>query len=182
MTISNPGIPLDENQLLRSFSLGLELEKLLRGQGIPITGVYMLPESTHHMMVVGVKPAYSNIATQIAQLAFGSKLGPWFHMVVVVDDKTDIYNKDEVIYMLCTRCHPGRGIRIFFNTVGTPLYPFADPQDRLMNKGVQVLFDCLFPLEWKQADIPVLVSFRAVYPQEVQEKVLANWENYGFKK
>lgn len=182
MTISNPGIPLDENQLLRSFSLGLELEKLLRGQGIPITGVFMLPESTHHMMVVGVKPAYSNIATQIAQLAFGSKLGPWFHMVVVVDDKTDIYNKDEVIYMLCTRCHPVRGIRIFPHTIGTPFYPFLDPQDRLMNKGAKVLFDCLFPLEWKMADIPTLVSFRAVYPQEVQEKVLANWEKYGFKK
>lgn len=182
ITISNMGVPTDEGQLLRSFTLGLELEKLLRGQGIPITGVYMLPESTHHLMVVGVKPAYSNIATQIAQLAFGSKLGPWFHMIVVVDDKTDIYNKDEIIFMLSTRCHPARGIRIFPHAVGTPLYPFADPEDRASMKGCQVLFDCLFPLEWKIGDIPTLVSFRTVYPQEVQEKVLANWEKYGFKE
>lgn len=181
MTISNMGVPTDEGQLLRSFSLGLELEKLLRDQGIPITGVYMLPESTHHMMVVGVKPVYSNIATQIAQLAFGSKLGPWFHMVIVVDDKTDIYNKDEIIFMLSTRCHPARGIRIFPHAVGTPLNPFADAEERAMNKAAKVLFDCLFPLEWKTADIPTLVSFKSVYPQEVQEKVLANWEKYGFK-
>ena len=36
MTISNMGVPQDEGQLLRSFSLGLELEKLLRSQGIEV--------------------------------------------------------------------------------------------------------------------------------------------------
>lgn len=181
MTMSNMGMPVDEGQLLRSFTLGLELEKLLRGQGLPITGVYMWPESTHHLMVVGVKNAYSNIATQIAQLAFGSKLGPWFHMIVVVDDECDIYNKDEVIHRLCTRCHPAKGIRIFRDAVGTPLYPFLDPHDRLMSRGAQVLFDCLFPLDWEAADVPTLVSFRSVYPKEVQERVLDHWRDYGFK-
>jgi 4-hydroxy-3-polyprenylbenzoate decarboxylase len=107
----------------------------------------MLPESTHHMMVVGVKPVYSNIATQIAQLAFGSKLGPWFHMVIVVDDKTDIYNKDEIIFMLSTRCHPARGIRIFPHAVGTPLNPFADAEERAMNKnGKRLTYLHWFPL------------------------------------
>ena len=111
MAVSNMGVPTDEGQLLRSFSLGLEMEKLLRDQGIPITGVYMLPESTHHLVVVGVKPIYANIATQIAQLVFGSKLGPWFHMVIVVDDKTDIYNKDEIIHALCTSATRSRASR-----------------------------------------------------------------------
>jgi 4-hydroxy-3-polyprenylbenzoate decarboxylase len=55
--MANMGMPTDEGQLLRSFSLGLEMDKLLRSQGIPITGVYMYPESTHHLVVVGVKPA-----------------------------------------------------------------------------------------------------------------------------
>ena len=106
------GIPTDEGQLLRSFSMALEMERMLRDQGLPISGVYMLPESTHHLVVVGVKPIYANIATQISQLVFGSKFGAWFHMVLVVDDKTDIYNKDEIIHALCTRCHPVTGIRV----------------------------------------------------------------------
>lgn len=71
--MSCPGIPLDENQLLRSFSLGLEMRKLLESQGIPITGVFMMPESTHHIVVVGVKAAYTGIASQVANLVFGSK-------------------------------------------------------------------------------------------------------------
>jgi phenylphosphate carboxylase alpha subunit len=181
MTISNMGIPQDEGQLLRSFSLGLELEKLLKSQGIPITGVYMHPRSTHHMMIVGVKPAYAGIAMQIAQLAFGSKLGPWFHMVVVVDDKTDIFNWDEVYHAFCTRCNPERGIHVFRNTTGTALYPHATPHDRKHCIGSQVLFDCLWPVDWdKVNDVPTLVSFKNVYPQHIQDKVVSNWTAYGY--
>jgi 4-hydroxy-3-polyprenylbenzoate decarboxylase len=180
-TISNMGVPTDEGQLLRSFSLGLELDKLLRSQGIPITGVYMHPMSTHHLMIVGVKPVYTGIAAQIAQLAFGSKLGPWFHMVIVVDDTVDIYNWNEVMHALCTRCHPQRGIHVW-EGVGTPLYPFLSLEERQKSLGPKVLFDCTFPLWWDElAEKPRLVSFRTVYPKEIQEKVLANWKNYGFK-
>jgi 4-hydroxy-3-polyprenylbenzoate decarboxylase len=181
LAVSNMGVPTDEGQLLRSFSLGLEMEKLCRSQGIPITGVYMWPESTHHLVVVGTKPAYAGIAQQIASLVFGSKLGPWFHMVVVVDQSTDIFNKDEVIHALCTKCNPATGIHIMENHVGTPLYPFAPVADRKIGKGSKVLFDCLFPLDWKTSDIPILVNFANVYPKEIQERVLANWKSYGFK-
>jgi 4-hydroxy-3-polyprenylbenzoate decarboxylase len=180
-TISNMGVPTDEGQLLRSFSLGLEMDKLLRSQGIPITGVYMMPESTHHLVIVGVKPIYTNIAAQIAQTVFGSKLGPWFHMVVVVDDKCDIYNFDEVLHALTTKCHPINGIHIW-QGVGTPLYPFLSAEERKNSVGPKVLFDCTFPLNWDpMSEVPSLVSFKTVYPKEIQEKVLANWKNYGFK-
>lgn len=182
LTVSNMGVPTDEGQLLRSFSLGLEMRKLLESQGIPITGVYMLPESTHHMVVVGVRPAYSNIASQIANLIYGSKLSPWFHMVVVVDEETDIYNKDDIIHALSTKCHPARGIRIYEHGVGTPLNPYASPEERIWSRGAKVLFDCTFPLDWPKSDLPIKVAFNTIYPQEIQEKVLANWKNYGFQE
>ncbi|MBM4422258.1 MAG: phenylphosphate carboxylase subunit alpha [Chloroflexi bacterium] len=181
MTISNMGVPTDEGQLLRSFSLGLELDKLLRSQGIPITGVYMPPDSTHHVMIVGVKPRYSGIAQQIGQLAFGSKLGPWFHMVIVVDDTIDIYNWNEVFHALCTRCHPANDIHIHKNSVGTALNPYASAHERRYSMGSKVVFDCLWPPDWDPVnEVPTLVSFRTVYPKEIQEKVLANWSAYGF--
>ncbi len=183
MTISNMGVPMDEGQLLRSFSLGLELDKLLRSQGIPITGVYMHPRSTHHMMIVGVKPTYSGIAMQIAQLAFGSKLGPWFHMVMVVDDTVDIYNWDEVYHSFCTRMNPVRDIHVFENTTGTALYPHANSHERQWCIGSQVLFDCTFPLDWDPInEVPRLVSFKNIYPEDIQEKIVSNWKNYGFEE
>jgi 4-hydroxy-3-polyprenylbenzoate decarboxylase len=36
-------------------------------------------------------------------------------------------------------------------------------------------------VDWdKINDVPTIVSFRNVYPKEVQDKVLANWVNYGY--
>lgn len=183
LTVSNMGVPTDEGQLLRSFSLALEMRKLLESQQIPISGVYMLPESTHHLVVVGVKNAYPGIAHQIGHLVFGSKLAPWFHMVQVVDEKTDIYNINELIHDFCTKLHPSRGIHIYTSHVGTPLYPFASPEDRKYGKGDKVVFDCLFPLDWPLAETPIKVIFsnKDIYPEEVQQKVLGSWKNYGFK-
>lgn len=181
-TISNMGVPTDEGQLLRSFSLGLEMERLLKNQGIPITGAYMLPESTHHLVVIGVKPAYGGIAAQVGQLVFGSKLGPWFHQVIVVDHTVDIYNWNEVFHAFTTRCHPKTGIHIW-DGAGTPLNPFATPQERTYSVGSKVLFDCLFPLHWDSFnDVPTLVAFKTVYPQEIQDRVLSNWHDYGFPR
>jgi 4-hydroxy-3-polyprenylbenzoate decarboxylase len=181
MPVSNMGVPTDEGQLLRAFSLGLEMERMLKDQGIPVTGVYMLPESTHHLVVVGVKPLYANIATQIGQLVFGSKLGPWFHMVVVVDDTTDIYSKDELIHALSTKCHPVTGIRVTEHGVGTPLNPFVGPEERRYGVAPKVVFDCLFPPHWPASEVPIKVSFNNVYPKDIREKVLSKWRTYGFK-
>lgn len=89
-TLANMGMPTDEGQLIRSFTLALEMRKLLEREGIPVTDVYMYPESTHHLVVVGVKPLYSNIANQVACLLFGSKLAPWFYYIIVVEDDVDV--------------------------------------------------------------------------------------------
>jgi 4-hydroxy-3-polyprenylbenzoate decarboxylase len=66
--------------------------------------------------------------------------------------------------------------------VGTPLNPFAPPEDRPYGKGAKVLFDCLFPLDWPRSDLPIKVAFNTMYPKEIQEKVLSNWDKYGFNK
>ncbi len=181
MMISNMGMPVDEGQLLRSFSLGLEMHKLLESQGIPITGVYMLPESTHHLVVVGVKRCYTGVATQIGNLIYGSKLSPWFHLTIVVDEDTDIYSKDAVIHALSTKCHPIKDIHKYENQPGTPLNPFASPAERKTSTGSKALFDCTFPLDWPTSDLSIRVSFDNVYPQEIQDKVNANWDKFGYK-
>ena len=182
LTVSNMGVPVDEGQLLRSFTLAMDMEQLLRGQGFPITGVYMWPESTHHLLVIGVKTAYPNIAQQVGSLVLGSKAAAWFHIVVVVDDGTDIYSLDEVIHAICTKWHPIRGTIVMPQGVGTPLNPFASPEERIMQKAPKVILDCTFPLEWPKAAVPTKVSFRDAYPREIQERVMSLWKEYGFRE
>jgi hypothetical protein len=82
---------------------------------------------------------------------------------------------------MTTRCHPIDGIHKFANHLGTPLNPYASPEERKKSKGAKVLFDCLFPRHWKESDLPIMVSFNKVYSEEIKKKVLDNWTNYGFK-
>jgi 4-hydroxy-3-polyprenylbenzoate decarboxylase len=45
-----------------------------------------------------------------------------------------------------------------------------------------VIFDCTWPKDWAPETIPIKATFENLWPKELQQKVLNNWENYGFKK
>jgi 4-hydroxy-3-polyprenylbenzoate decarboxylase len=65
--------------------------------------------------------------------------------------------------------------------VGTPLNPFASPEERFAQRAPKVILDCTFPLDWPKSLVPIKVSFNNVYPEEIQKKVLERWKVYGFK-
>jgi 4-hydroxy-3-polyprenylbenzoate decarboxylase len=77
--------------------------------------------------------------------------------------------------------NPERYIHIYKNTVGTALYPHSSPHEREFSIGSKVSFDCTWPVDWhKINDVPTVVSFKNVYPQEIQDRVTSNWEAYGY--
>ena len=53
----------------------------------------------------------------------------------------------------------------------------------MRGKGARVIFDCTWPSEWSDdVEIPAKVSFEKMYPEEVQNRVLDNWErDFGGK-
>jgi 4-hydroxy-3-polyprenylbenzoate decarboxylase len=183
LTMTNMGVPVDDSHICCSLSWAGEIRKLLEEQGFPITGVYMPPEAVLHMVVVGVEVPYAHIATQIANCIFGSKFGGvWMHEVVVVDSDVDIYNMKEVIHALATKCHPVDGILVQDKSPGHPLAPYLSLEDRTWFRGAKVVFDCTWPTHWPvETARPPKSAFNTIYPQEVQEKVLANWQKYGYK-
>ena len=53
---------------------------------------------------------------------------------------------------------------------------------RAIQKGASVLYDCTWPGEWsREWEVPVKATFETIFPQSVQQKVLAEWKSYGFK-
>lgn len=183
LTVANMGLPVDDCDVCWC-GMGVRsiYERVLRDYGIPITGVYVPPEAIGHIIVVGVKKNINNIATQIGNAIFGHPYSLWAHMLIVVDDDVDIYNMNEVIHALGTKCHPLRGI-INYPAWGHPLAPYLSLQERATGKGGRVIFDCTWPLEWdKENEVPPKSGFRTIYSKETQEKVLANWRDYGFKR
>ncbi|MDY6862383.1 MAG: hypothetical protein SV062_05255 [Thermodesulfobacteriota bacterium] len=94
----------------------------------------------------------------------------------------DPTNMNEVIHAFSVKCNPSRGIRIDKWASNCPLTPYlpVGMKEKGMGGG-NVLFDCTWPKEWKQEDIPIKCSFNDC-PEEIKEKVRSRWqEDYGFK-
>jgi len=80
-------------------------------------------------------------------------------------------------------CHPATGIRGYEHGLCSPGTTFLEPEDRLLGKGAQVLFDCTFPIRGdRKTEQPSLISFNTAYPEEIKERVLKNWTAYGYGK
>jgi len=62
------------------------------------------------------------------------------------------------------------------------LLPFLPQKERLIGDAAGVIFDCTWPKDWPQESIPVKASFENLWPKEMQERVLQNWQSYGFKR
>ena len=64
----------------------------------------------------------------------------------------------------------------------SPLIPFLDMEEKKIITSTNVVYDCTWPFNWAPENVPVLASFKSIYPEDVQEKVLNNWESYGYKR
>lgn len=181
LTVDVEGTPVVMDHIVGSVTRSAEIKKGLVSAGLPVTGVYVPPEATNHMIVISTKRTAYPIAFKIAAFVWAGKPGHSIPHVFVVDDDVDPTNMSEVIHAFATKCHPSRGITVIHHSHGNQLTPFLNSDERKMSKGSLALYDCTWPVEWDPRDIPVKSSFRTIYPKEIQEKVLAKWNRYGFR-
>jgi 4-hydroxy-3-polyprenylbenzoate decarboxylase len=183
LAMSNMGCPVDDCAATLAVCWRAQVKAILEREGIPIKGVYLPPEGIGHLVVVSTETPYNNIATQIGNIIFSSRMGNlWIHEVIVVDEDVDPYDMRQVIHSVATKCHPVRGIRVIDNTPGNPLAPFLNFYERTWSKSAKVIFDCTWPLDWnRETEVPIKSAFNTIYSEEIQKKVLDNWKKYGFK-
>jgi hypothetical protein len=74
--------------------------------------------------------------------------------------------------------HPAKGIHVQHNTPALPLWPWLSPDERKLRLGSKVYFDATFPVEWGDA-IPNVIDFTQGWPENIQQQVLARWDQYG---
>jgi len=180
LTMSNMGI-LDECSTAWALSQSLAVKRRLKSHGIPVIDVFMHPWTTTFMVVVGVESGGRQIAEQIGQILTARRAA--ISKIVVVDRDVDVFHPGQVAHALATKCHPGRGIVIIeYEGKANPITPCYSAEERKKLKGATAVFDCTWPSEWSiEYDIPTKSCFTDIYPQKLQEKVLRNWTNYGFK-
>lgn len=145
------GKPPHEDNRFLAYLRSVLVEKQLKGAGIPkVAGVWCPPEAGNRLMtIVAIQQAYAGHATQAAHVA--SQCGAAAYggrFVVVVDEDVDIYDTDDVLWAITTRCDPERDISILPRAWSGPLDPAIHPDHRGFNS--RCLIDATKPWEWKE--------------------------------
>jgi 4-hydroxy-3-polyprenylbenzoate decarboxylase len=174
------GIPPDDSSIAAALTAAVSMKKGLLRRGVPVTDVYVPPEGVTHLIIVGVKRGGQEIARKVLDFFTARRVMTNKHMVV--DEDVDVFNMSEVLHAFATKCHPGRGILYeWYEGRANSLTPCYGPEERKRLKGVSVVFDCTWPPEWPKEIIPLKASFKTIYPPEMQERVMNNWDKYGLK-
>lgn len=181
MPISCAGTDLDECEILYGvFSNTSSAKKLLQEAGLPVRNVYSPPGLKFSLLLVTVEKGHAGIADRVVSVIRGSKLGPRFGYIMVVDDEVDATNMTETLHAVMNRTHPSHGLQIFGLAPGHPLVPFLDLHDKMHARGAAITFDGTTPFG---SEAPQRQSFNSSYPEAVRNMVISNWENtYGLPK
>jgi 4-hydroxy-3-polyprenylbenzoate decarboxylase len=180
ITMSSLGIPPDDSSIAGAMGVSVALKRRLLGHKLPITDVFLPPEGASHLVVVGVKSGGSEVAKEIREVISGRRA--WYTKIVVVDEDVDVFDIGQVIHALAVKCHSYRGIHLSEQEgVASPVTPCYSRQEKEKLLGATALFDCTWPREWPNDEIPVKMSFEEAYSSEIKSKVVKNWSRYGFK-
>ncbi len=182
LTASNMGMAVDDCDVAMNISVASDIRSDLLRAGLPITGIYIPPEGCLFTVVVSTKTPYSGIANRIASCIWANKNGSFLTKVIVVGEDVDPTDMREVFHAFSTAHHPIRGTNTISNAPGHILIPYLSEYERTHGIGANVVYDCTWPKDWREEEIPKKASFKNIYPKEIQEKVLNNWKSYGFKE
>jgi len=175
------GVPVDDSDVVTTVIRASDIMDDLRQKGFPIRMVYLPPEAVGHLAVISTDVPFTNFAKHVAFAVWGSTSGRTIWYLIVVDEDINPMNMDEVIWALTTRCHPGKGIFSTGSAWGIPLLPFLSQYEKDHYLGYEVLFDCTWPKDWPEETIPIKASFDQVWPKHIQDLVLKNWQEYGYR-
>ncbi|MGH2473209.1 MAG: UbiD family decarboxylase [Candidatus Limnocylindria bacterium] len=154
--------PHEDNRFLAYLRSAL-IEKQMRAAGVPkVRGVWAPPQAGNRLMtIVAIEQAFAGHATQAALVA--GQVGAAAYggrFVIVVDEDIDIYDMDDVLWAITTRCDPERDISTTTRAWSGPLDPAIHPDHRGFNS--RCIIDATKPWEWKDRFAePVVTSEQA---------------------
>jgi len=159
--------------IARSARIWDDLDKL----GIPgIKGVYSVPAAAggFGMIVVSIEQKHAGHASQVASLAAqcpgGAYNSKW---IIVVDEDVDPTDLNQVVWAMCTRCHPPDDIDILRNTWSTYLDPTRNPpEDRPY--GAKTLINACKEHKYLQE-----FSKRTLLRENMYQQVKEKWDKLG---
>lgn len=144
------GKPPHEDNRFLAYLRSAIAEDQIRRAGVPeVRGVWCPPESGNRMMtIVSIQQQYAGHATQAALVA--SQCGATAYggrFVVVVDEDINIFDMNDVLWAMMTRCDPERDLQTIKHAWSGPLDPAIHPDERGYNS--RLIVDATKPWDWK---------------------------------
>ena len=179
------GEPIEENHTCWGLAISGQVLWELRKAGFPVAMCFVPFPSAGHWLVVTVSGAEQegrsseSLVKQLAEIVFRSRAGGMIPKIILLEDDIDPANIDEVVWALATRCHPERGRILFPEEPVLPLVGYLSAQERRSRRSTKVIYNGL-PDDVPGEQRPSRSSFAHAWPREVQERVVRNWEEYGY--
>jgi 4-hydroxy-3-polyprenylbenzoate decarboxylase len=180
MTYSCMGMPIDESAVCGSLSYSAVYTEDFRKRGYPIRGVF-LPPWAWNSIIISTKKPFGQYVNELASAVWANPPGREVHVIIVVEETVNPFDLYEVYHDLVFRCHPIRGIHKVEGGPVSPLSPYLSAYERYHGLGAGVIYDCTAANDWPFPPREVRFTNPLMYPEEIQEKVLGNWEAYGYR-
>ncbi|MHC5820786.1 MAG: UbiD family decarboxylase [Nostoc sp.] len=183
------GEPVEEDHTAFGLPHAAQTLHELRQHQLPVTMCYVPLESACHWLVIAMDKEWrtkTNFNSQeliqtIGKIMFKSHAGFGIPKVLLMEDDVDITNTSEVVWAFATRCHPETGEIHFPMEDMVPLPVYLRIQEKRGLMSTKVIYNCLSQDDWTPTQRPVRASFRSLWPTEIQERVLNNWNAYGYR-
>jgi 4-hydroxy-3-polyprenylbenzoate decarboxylase len=178
------GEPTEENHTCWGLTISAQILWELRQAGFPVSTCFCPFQAAAHWLVVTVNPnavkgTAEKLVHDLAEVLFRSRSGSFIPKVILIGDDIDPANLDELTWAFATRHHPEHGVFLFPNQPMLPLIAHLTDAERRAARGTKVIYNCL-PSGDGLERAAKRSSFRFLWPQEIQEKVVSNWVRYGF--
>jgi phenylphosphate carboxylase alpha subunit len=183
-----PGRPVEDVHTIWGLGISAEAMELCREAKLPVTACWIPLEAATHWMVVTVPDSWhddtgltiDDFLHQLGQTIFASHPGWQFPKILVMGDDIDPTDLGQVVWAFATRCHPGSGEVLFSKTKLGEWVAYLDSSEKYTGRGGQALYNCLMHPQAFGRPLPEVASFTTAYPKALQERVLANWQAYGY--
>lgn len=176
--LSPEGVGNSDSKIGPSLAGSIAIKGRLKSHGIPVVNVNCPPEMGSLTAVVSVKKCDSRILSGIVSVIQGRRAA--MTKIIVVNEDIDVFNLNEIMHAFSTRLHPVRGVSSNPDSVGWTLVPYVSPEEREKGKVATGVYDCTWPSNWtKESEIPLRMSFKTAYPEDIQKKVINSWKRYG---
>jgi 4-hydroxy-3-polyprenylbenzoate decarboxylase len=199
-----PGVTPSSTVTSIAFAQSADTIIAMKKAGLPIIDGMQTVESAGHWFVLRVKNNWHGLTgwsldefmNKIGNFVWNDHVGGGFGKIIVVAEDVDPEDPLAVTFAFATRHHPERSTYFFPHSKYYGLGPegYHSVEDYLGRVGVEGqqvvaggglgLYCCIGLQEHVESfeeERPEILTFHRAWPKALKEKILANWEKWGFR-